>query len=139
MNSQIRKLAIITLRDLLAKHEFDDRYQSKGQLSRIAMLYVPFLNIVFEHLHRIYIDTTTCKTNTNSCTNKAATTSNSMSYLNKYSSSSTTDTRCTPHHNVRSNRFTLYIDQHSTSTTASPIHHLRDSQYFAAIAGQSKY
>ena len=30
---QIRKVAIATLRDLMAKHELDDRYQNKVYLS----------------------------------------------------------------------------------------------------------
>jgi hypothetical protein len=49
----IRKLALSILKDLLAKHDLDDRYQNKGQLSRIAMLYIPWLGIVIENINRI--------------------------------------------------------------------------------------
>lgn len=35
---QIRKVAIGTLRDLMAKHELDDRYQNKVRISVIIIL-----------------------------------------------------------------------------------------------------
>lgn len=49
----IRRLALQILKDLIAKHDLDDRYQSKGQLARISMLYIPWLGIVMENLNRI--------------------------------------------------------------------------------------
>lgn len=49
----IRRLALSILKDLVAKHDLDDRYQSKGQTSRIALLYVPWLGIVMENINRI--------------------------------------------------------------------------------------
>lgn len=51
--NHIRKLALGNLKDIIAKHDLDDRYQSKGQLARIAMLYVPWLGIVIENINRI--------------------------------------------------------------------------------------
>lgn len=48
----VRKIALGILKDLMAKHEFDDRYQNKGQLQRIAMLYIPWLVVVLENFHR---------------------------------------------------------------------------------------
>lgn len=51
--SHIRKLSLSILKDLLAKHDLDDRYQSKGQLSRIALLYIPWLGILIENINRI--------------------------------------------------------------------------------------
>lgn len=51
----IRRQALSTLRDLMAKHELDDRYQSRGQLTRIASLYVPWLNVVLANLPRLAV------------------------------------------------------------------------------------
>ncbi|KAG5678742.1 hypothetical protein PVAND_008388 [Polypedilum vanderplanki] len=51
--SHIRKMALGIFKDLLAKHDLDERYQNKGQLARIAMLYVPWLGIVIENINRI--------------------------------------------------------------------------------------
>ncbi|XP_050528941.1 dedicator of cytokinesis protein 9 isoform X2 [Daktulosphaira vitifoliae] len=50
---EYRHSAITCLRDLLAKHELDDRYQSKGQMARIASLYLPWLGIVLENVSRL--------------------------------------------------------------------------------------
>ncbi|XP_050434883.1 dedicator of cytokinesis protein 9 isoform X2 [Adelges cooleyi] len=50
---EYRHSAISCLRDLLAKHELDDRYQSKGQMARIASLYLPWLGIVLENVSRL--------------------------------------------------------------------------------------
>ncbi|VVC41311.1 Hypothetical protein CINCED_3A009340 [Cinara cedri] len=50
---EYRQSAIICLRDLLAKHELDDRYQLKGQMARIASLYFPWLGIVIENIGRL--------------------------------------------------------------------------------------
>lgn len=41
---QIRKVAITTLRDLLAKHELDDRYQNKVFNYNIYFLLISFDN-----------------------------------------------------------------------------------------------
>jgi dedicator of cytokinesis protein 9/10/11 len=43
---QKRKQALTTLRELLMKHELDDRYKGKASHGRIASLYVPWLPIV---------------------------------------------------------------------------------------------
>ncbi|XP_028405691.1 dedicator of cytokinesis protein 9-like isoform X2 [Dendronephthya gigantea] len=48
----IRKMSIRILRDLLIKHELDDRYSEKERQSRIAALYLPFLTITLEHAGR---------------------------------------------------------------------------------------
>jgi len=37
---QIRKVAICTLRDLMAKHELDDRYQNKVRLLNILIVII---------------------------------------------------------------------------------------------------
>ncbi|XP_049302733.1 dedicator of cytokinesis protein 9 isoform X2 [Bactrocera dorsalis] len=51
--SAVRRHALRIFKNLLAKHELDDRYQNRGQLSRIALIYVPWLGIVIENTHRI--------------------------------------------------------------------------------------
>ncbi|XP_039279988.1 dedicator of cytokinesis protein 9 isoform X2 [Nilaparvata lugens] len=110
---QIRRTAVSSLRDLLAKHELDDRYQSKGQLPRIATLYIPWLGIVLDNLTRLSTDP------------GQATSSNSPIATSSSSIAST------PQKN--SHRFTFHQD--SPNSRASM--HLRDSTYFAAIAGQA--
>ncbi|KAI5737707.1 hypothetical protein M8J76_015984 [Diaphorina citri] len=55
----IRRTGVLTLRDVLAKHEMDDRYQNKGQLARIAMLYLPWLGIAIDNLPRLTAGVTT--------------------------------------------------------------------------------
>ncbi|XP_047129888.1 dedicator of cytokinesis protein 9 isoform X1 [Hydra vulgaris] len=50
----VRKYAIRVLRNLLVKHEFDDRYQSEEMQSRIASLYIPYLTMMLEHSIRFH-------------------------------------------------------------------------------------
>lgn len=59
--SHVRCKALNILKELMAKHDLDKRYQNKGQMERIALLYVPWLGIVLENLHRITSDTNTHK------------------------------------------------------------------------------
>lgn len=47
---QIRKVAIGTLRDLMAKHELDDRYQNKVRLLNISFM-ITSISIIFKELH----------------------------------------------------------------------------------------
>lgn len=118
--THIRKLALNTLRDLIAKHELDDRYQNKGQLNRIAMLYVPWIGIVLDNLNRYDIFEKPDENNTNIIGHRM---SSSSSYLFKSSTASET-----PRHK----RFTFHIDKDSPM-------HLRNSAFFDAIAGQGKF
>ncbi|XP_046607088.1 dedicator of cytokinesis protein 9 isoform X5 [Neodiprion virginianus] len=127
---QIRKVAVATLRDLMAKHELDDRYQNKGQLSRIASIYIPWLGIVLENLHRLELvhDSTSNSEGKQNTSNRIS--SSSSFLLNRDTNSNNTTSTSTPR---SMHRFTLNLD------TQSPIRvsmHLRDSTYFAAIAGQ---
>ncbi|XP_046588426.1 dedicator of cytokinesis protein 9 isoform X5 [Neodiprion lecontei] len=127
---QIRKVAVATLRDLMAKHELDDRYQNKGQLSRIASIYIPWLGIVLENLHRLELvhDSTSKSEGKQNTSNRIS--SSSSFLLNRDTNSNNTTGTSTPR---SMHRFTLNLD------TQSPIRvsmHLRDSTYFAAIAGQ---
>ncbi|XP_024086053.1 dedicator of cytokinesis protein 9 isoform X2 [Cimex lectularius] len=106
--STIRHASITTLRDLLAKHELDDRYQSKGQLARIAALYIPWLGIVVENLQRLTDITQTASPGVSSA------------------ASSVISTPSKPPH-----RFTFHQDSVSLRTSLN----VRDSTYLAAIAG----
>uniref|UniRef100_A0A0P6E5D7 Dedicator of cytokinesis protein n=2 Tax=Daphnia magna TaxID=35525 RepID=A0A0P6E5D7_9CRUS len=53
--ADIRRIALRCLKDLLAKHELDDRYQNKGHQSRIASLYLPWIFIVLENWNRLKV------------------------------------------------------------------------------------
>ena len=55
---QIRGMALSVLRNLLVKHSLDDRYASRGQQSRIASLYFPFLPVILENINRIHVGST---------------------------------------------------------------------------------
>ncbi|XP_015607279.1 dedicator of cytokinesis protein 9 isoform X3 [Cephus cinctus] len=126
---QIRKVAVATLRDLMAKHELDDRYQNKGQLSRIASIYIPWLGIVLENLHRLQSVNDGVKADSKQNASNRMSTSSSF-LASKDTATNSTASAGTP---KSLHRFTLHLD------TQSPIRasmHLRDSTYFAAIAGQ---
>ncbi|KAI0240549.1 Dedicator of cytokinesis protein 9 [Lamellibrachia satsuma] len=49
----IRVAAINTLRNLLAKHAIDDRYQTKAHQARICTLYLPFITVILENKNRL--------------------------------------------------------------------------------------
>ncbi|KAF5283763.1 hypothetical protein FQA39_LY17201 [Lamprigera yunnana] len=115
--THIRKSALSILRDLMAKHELDNRYGNKGQMNRIALIYIPWLSIVLENLSRLDVIEKLDDSLTTSIINRI---SSSNSYL--FNKSSASDT---PRH-----RFTLHIDK------SSPMN-LRNSAFFDAIAGQS--
>ncbi|KAF5297752.1 hypothetical protein FQR65_LT09926 [Abscondita terminalis] len=116
--THIRKNALTILRDLLAKHELDERYNNKGQMSRIALIYIPWLSIVLENLNRLDINEKLDDPLGNSVVNRI---SSSNSYL--FGKSSASDT-------PKNHRFTLHIDKESPMN-------LRNSAFFDAIAGQS--
>nr|CAD7194888.1 unnamed protein product [Timema douglasi] len=126
---QVRKTAVATLRDLLAKHELDDRYQNKGQLSRILALYVPWLGIVLENLNRLNaIQEESTKQSLDILTahgsnSHMSSSSSFLTYKDTNSSSSVGTPRSV-------NRLTLHLDQGQTAS-------FRDSAYFSAIAGQN--
>uniref|UniRef100_T1GAE7 DOCKER domain-containing protein n=1 Tax=Megaselia scalaris TaxID=36166 RepID=T1GAE7_MEGSC len=123
--SNIRRMALGVLRELIAKHDLDDRYQNKGQLSRIALLYIPWMSVVLDNIHRIPDGTEVCKVNSH----------DNASLIHRMSTSSSfifpTPTNSTP--NKIKNRQTLHIEHPSPLRSSM---HVRDSSYFAAIAGQ---
>ena len=53
--SDVRKIGLRCLRDLMAKHELDDRYQSKGHQNRIASLYLPWISVVLDNWNRLNV------------------------------------------------------------------------------------
>ncbi|CAG0895846.1 unnamed protein product [Darwinula stevensoni] len=52
----VRRVALNILRNLLAKHSFDDRYSSAVRQSRIALLYLPLLPIILENVDRFDVE-----------------------------------------------------------------------------------
>lgn len=136
----IRRMALGIFKELLAKHELDDRYQNKGQLARISMLYIPWLGIVLENLNRI-CDGQDGQRRTNStllyCGNGGGTNriSSSSSYVFARESLIQNNLASTTSTPKSRNRVTVHIDTHPSPFRASL--HLKDTTYFAAIAGQT--
>ncbi|XP_071525241.1 dedicator of cytokinesis protein 9 [Panulirus ornatus] len=50
---EVQRVAIGVLRDLLAKHAFDDRYLQSAQQGRIACLYFPIVSVLLENVKRL--------------------------------------------------------------------------------------
>lgn len=119
----VRRIGLNTLRNLVAKHEFDDRYQNKGQLARVALIYLPWVSIAIENINRISLEEPGDEGGGgDSVVNRM---SSASSFLFGKSSAS----EYTP----KNHRFTLHLDR-----TDSPMH-LRNSALFDAIAGQCKF
>ncbi|XP_022088047.1 dedicator of cytokinesis protein 9-like isoform X2 [Acanthaster planci] len=51
--TEVRQNGIRVLRNLLAKHSFDNRYSSKQYQARIAALYLPLISIILENAPRL--------------------------------------------------------------------------------------
>lgn len=131
--SHIRRLALGIMKDIMAKHDLDDRYQGKGQLNRIAMLYVPWLGIVLENLNRIpdgqeHYGHARISSNSSYVFSRERTPRLSSQVSTPTASTNGTLTnQSTP----RSKRFTLHIEHNPTRASM----HLKDMNYLAAIAG----
>lgn len=127
--SHIRKLSLSILRDLLSKHDLDNRYQSKGQLSRISMLYIPWLGIVIENINRLpdcseakdYVGHQRISSNSSYVFSRDMT-PKLMSQISTPTPSINSPMQSTP----KSKRFTLHVDNSRVS-----------SQFKDLIAGQS--
>ncbi|KAL4220208.1 Dedicator of cytokinesis protein 9 [Mactra antiquata] len=52
-SKETRRCAINVLRDLFAKHAFDDRYIKPNLQGRIAALYLPLISVLLENKHRL--------------------------------------------------------------------------------------
>ena len=50
----MREQAVELVRDLMASHDADPRYQSRRSRERIAMLYMPLMSIVMDNLANLY-------------------------------------------------------------------------------------
>ncbi|XP_062142362.1 LOW QUALITY PROTEIN: dedicator of cytokinesis protein 9 [Drosophila sulfurigaster albostrigata] len=132
----VRRHALAIFKDLLAKHELDARYQQRGQLSRIALLYVPWLGIVMDNLQRIddLAESGACTPNGHVYADSASYTkrlSCSSSYVFSKDSSTFGSLTSTPR---SKNRLTLHIDQPSPCRTSM---HIKEHNYLAAIAGSA--
>ncbi|ERL87077.1 hypothetical protein D910_04478 [Dendroctonus ponderosae] len=114
----IRRIGLNTLRNLIAKHELDDRYQNKGQMARIALIYLPWLSIAIDNFNRLTLEENE-ERGGDSLMNRMS--SSSSYFFGKSSASESTP---------RSHRFTLHLDKDSPM-------HIRNSAFFDAIAGQS--
>ncbi|XP_043640417.1 dedicator of cytokinesis protein 9 isoform X1 [Drosophila teissieri] len=131
----VRRHALGIFKDLLAKHELDNRYQQKGQLSRIALLYVPWLGVVMDNIHRIddLAESGACTPNGHVYADSASYTkrlSCSSSYVFSKDSSTFGSLTSTPR---SKNRLTMHCDQASPYRTSV---HMKEHNYLAAIAGQ---
>lgn len=140
--SHIRKLALSILKDIMAKHDLDDRFQSKGQLNRIAMLYVPWLGIVLENLNRIPDGTDTVGHQRISSNSSYVFSRERTPKILSQASTPTPSTTSTLTGNghgqslnntPKSKRFTLHIEHNPLRASM----HLKDMNYLAAIAGQA--
>ncbi|XP_037961001.1 dedicator of cytokinesis protein 9 isoform X2 [Teleopsis dalmanni] len=132
--NNVRRHALFIFKNLLAKHELDDRYQNRGQLSRIALLYVPWLGIVMENLQRIDDLSETALTPNGHVYADSASYTQRLSCSSSYvfaKDSALTSTTSTPR---SKNRMTLHID-HPSPLRASI--HIKENNYLAAIAGQA--
>ncbi|XP_067624519.1 dedicator of cytokinesis protein 9 isoform X2 [Eurosta solidaginis] len=124
--SAVRRHALRIYKNLLAKHELDDRYQQRGQLSRIALLYVPWLGIVMENAHRIDDMTGVATPNGHVYADSASYTqrlSCSSSYVFGKEPAALTSQTSTPR---SKNRITLHIEHPSP---------MRASVYVRDVAG----
>ncbi len=137
----IRKMALAVMKEVVAKHDVDDRYQTKGQMTRIALLYVPWLGIVLENINRISDGLEHKKTDSN--VQKRLSAGSSFVFMREKTpklssipsiaatptSSTTQSSLSTP----KTKRLTLNLE-HFSPLRASM--YLKDVNYFAAIAGQ---
>lgn len=137
--SPIRRMALKTLKELMHKHDLDDRYQNKGQMARIAMLYIPWLGIVLENRTRISDGQEDNKRNDtmSMCTSRYSTAgsfvfSHQDSMILSNTANSVLSQTSTP---KSRNRLTLHIEHPSPSMYRTSMH-LKDTNYLAAIAGQ---
>nr|XP_014342168.1 PREDICTED: dedicator of cytokinesis protein 10 [Latimeria chalumnae] len=54
-DQDIRHLALSVLKNLMAKHSFDDRYTEKSRQTKIASLYLPLYGILLDNMPRIFM------------------------------------------------------------------------------------
>uniref|UniRef100_A0A8C0XUA8 Dedicator of cytokinesis 10 n=1 Tax=Castor canadensis TaxID=51338 RepID=A0A8C0XUA8_CASCN len=54
-DQDIRHLALAVLKNLMAKHSFDDRYREPKKQAQIASLYMPLYGMLLDNMPRIYL------------------------------------------------------------------------------------
>ncbi|XP_055976893.1 dedicator of cytokinesis protein 10 isoform X8 [Sorex fumeus] len=54
-DQDIRHLALAVLKNLMAKHSFDDRYREPAKQAQIASLYMPLYGMLLDNMPRIYL------------------------------------------------------------------------------------
>ncbi|KFO20131.1 Dedicator of cytokinesis protein 10 [Fukomys damarensis] len=54
-DQDIRHLALAVLKNLMAKHSFDDRYREPRKQAQIASLYMPLYGMLLDNMPRIYL------------------------------------------------------------------------------------
>ncbi|XP_044146239.1 dedicator of cytokinesis protein 10 isoform X1 [Bufo gargarizans] len=54
-DQDIRHLALTALKNIMAKHAFDDRYTKKEKQAQIAILYLPLYGILLDNMARIFM------------------------------------------------------------------------------------
>ncbi|XP_045150675.1 dedicator of cytokinesis protein 10 [Echinops telfairi] len=54
-DQDIRHLALAVLKNLMAKHSFDDRYREPEKQAQIASLYMPLYGMLLDNMPRIYL------------------------------------------------------------------------------------
>uniref|UniRef100_A0A8C8VFE9 Dedicator of cytokinesis 10 n=1 Tax=Pelusios castaneus TaxID=367368 RepID=A0A8C8VFE9_9SAUR len=54
-DQDIRHLALAVLKNLMAKHSFDDRYADQNKKAQIANLYMPLYGMLLDNMPRIYM------------------------------------------------------------------------------------
>uniref|UniRef100_K7FDG9 Dedicator of cytokinesis protein 10 n=1 Tax=Pelodiscus sinensis TaxID=13735 RepID=K7FDG9_PELSI len=54
-DQDIRHLALAVLKNLMAKHSFDDRYAGQDKQAQIANLYMPLYGMLLDNMPRIYM------------------------------------------------------------------------------------
>ncbi|XP_065346303.1 dedicator of cytokinesis protein 11 isoform X2 [Cloeon dipterum] len=128
---QVRRAAVRTLRDLMAKHELDSRYQNKGQLARIASLFLPWLEIAIDNRDRLPI--VICRHRVGA---KSTNVASSIADSNLGGSSSILSAASCPQNGLkdRANRNTLHFDSCGSPFFSGA--HSRESVGFSAIAAQ---
>ncbi|XP_008104481.1 dedicator of cytokinesis protein 10 isoform X10 [Anolis carolinensis] len=54
-DQDIRHMALAVLKNLMAKHSFDDRYTEREEQAKIANLYMPLYGLLLDNMPRIYM------------------------------------------------------------------------------------
>uniref|UniRef100_A0A5F8HGF9 Dedicator of cytokinesis 10 n=1 Tax=Monodelphis domestica TaxID=13616 RepID=A0A5F8HGF9_MONDO len=54
-DQDIRHLALAVLKNIMAKHSFDDRYREPDKQAQIATLYMPLYGMLLDNMPRIYL------------------------------------------------------------------------------------